>query len=40
MGFTVLQWNSRSLFEKRHGFKNYLSTLMTYLMSSALMSCN
>jgi len=27
MGFTVLQWNSRSLFKKWYEFKNYLSTL-------------
>jgi len=24
MGFTILQWNSRSIFEKWHDFKNYL----------------
>jgi len=27
MGFTILQWNSRSTFKKWHEFKNYLSTL-------------
>jgi len=27
MGFTILQWNSRSIFKKWHEFKNYLSTL-------------
>jgi len=27
MVFTILQWNSRSIFKKWHEFKNYLSTL-------------
>jgi len=27
MGFSILQWNSRSIFKKWHEFKNYLSAL-------------
>jgi len=27
MGFSILQWNSHSIFKKWHEFKNYLSAL-------------
>jgi len=27
MGFSILQWNSRSIFKKWHEFENYLSAL-------------